>query len=54
VFDCEAMGDILVDTKPYPSDRRAFIVDMVRRFKPCFDFPDSNGRRVPPNAVKTK
>ena len=46
VLDCDALGDILVDAKAYPPDRRAFIVDMMRRFDLCFDFPDSNRRRV--------
>jgi len=46
VLDCDALGDILADKKSYPPDRRAFIVDMMRRFELCFDFPDSKGRRV--------
>jgi len=46
VLECDTLGDILTDTKAYPKDRRDFIVGMMRSFELCFDFPDTDGRRV--------
>ena len=42
----ENIGTILEDTQRYPKDRHEFIVDMMRKFELCFDFPDGDGKRV--------
>jgi len=42
----EMIGKILNDPERYPEERHDFIVDMMRKFELCFDFPDEYGKRV--------
>jgi internalin A len=46
VLQWSRIGGILEDTQRYPQERHEFIVDMMRKFELCFDFPDGYGRRV--------
>jgi internalin A len=45
-LDISQLGAILNDPKCYPTERHKFIIEMMRKFELCFDFPDSNGQRV--------
>lgn len=40
------MGVILEDKQRYPKKRHGFIIDMMRKFELCFDFPEGKGQRV--------
>ncbi|MHC4867621.1 MAG: COR domain-containing protein, partial [Planctomycetota bacterium] len=46
VLEWGMIGKILNDPKGYPEERHEFIVDMMRKFELCFDFPEGYGRRV--------
>ncbi|KKL10857.1 hypothetical protein LCGC14_2551630, partial [marine sediment metagenome] len=46
VLEWGMIGKVLNDPKRYPTERHEFIVDMMRKFELCFDFPDGHGRRV--------
>ncbi len=45
VLEPAMLADVL-DPARYPPDRHGFLLDMMRKFEMCFDFPDSNGQRV--------
>ncbi|HEY0074321.1 MAG TPA: COR domain-containing protein [Abditibacteriaceae bacterium] len=45
-LDISQLGAILNDPKCYPEERHKFIVNMMRKFELCFDFPDSEGQRL--------
>ncbi|MGB2985667.1 MAG: COR domain-containing protein [Phycisphaerae bacterium] len=45
VLETNRLGRIL-DKKRYPPERHGFIVDMMRKFELCFDFPDAPGERL--------
>jgi internalin A len=37
------LGRILGDIKRFPPEQHEFILELMRKFELCFDFPDSNG-----------
>lgn len=45
-LDIGDIGSILRDHAVYPPERHRFIIEMMRKFELCFDFPDSGGKRL--------
>jgi internalin A len=45
-LDIADLASILRDHTCYPPERHRFIVEMMRKFELCFDFPDSGGKRL--------
>ena len=39
-LELKRLPDILKDNVRYPRDKQRFIVEMMRKFELCFDFPD--------------
>ncbi|MBN1436402.1 MAG: GTP-binding protein [Sedimentisphaerales bacterium] len=44
VLEFAELHSILGNSGSYPIGRHKFIVEMMRKFELCFDFPDTNGR----------
>ena len=44
-LDTGLLGSILRREDGYPPERHRFILDMMRKFEICFEYPDSAGRR---------
>lgn len=45
-LELEQLGTILDDHRRYPPERQRFIIEMMRKFELCFDFPDSQPLRL--------
>jgi internalin A len=41
VLERKDLGNILSDHVRFPPDRHRFIIEMMRKFELCFDFPDA-------------
>jgi internalin A len=39
------LAELLADKKRFPTEHHAFILELMRKFELCFDFPDSYGER---------
>jgi internalin A len=46
VLDVNDLPEILKDKICYPPERHRFLINMMRKFELCFDFPDAPGRRL--------
>ena len=49
VLERKELGDILSDHVRFPADRHHFIIEMMRKFELCFDFPETPDRLLIPD-----
>lgn len=51
VLERKDLGSILSDHVRFPPDRHRFIIEMMRKFELCFDFPDAPDRLLIPDLL---
>ena len=51
VLERKDLGNILDDHVRFPPDRHHFIIEMMRKFELCFDFPDAPDRLLIPDLL---
>jgi GTPase SAR1 family protein len=44
-LELSQLGRILADPKRYPKEQHPYILEIMRKFELCFEFPNSNGQR---------